>query len=310
MRYPCRRFLLSSVPLAGAALTTSMQKAVATNAKKAIEFKYCLNTATIMGQNLELDKQFQIAKKAGFDGIEPWLRDMNKYKANSKSLKDLGKWAQDNNLTVEGCIGFPEWLAEDESKRASSLTQLHKDIDLLKELGCKRLAAPPAGATKDKNINLDEASQRFGKLAKICLEASIVPLVEIWGFSESINRLGQAIYIASECGYRGASVLADIYHLRRGGSGLNGLLQLGANSMQLLHVNDYPSNIKPDKLNDSDRIFPGDGSAPWNDIASIVKQCSRSCVISLELFNRAVWKMDPLDAATSGLVKTRKAMEG
>ena len=269
-------------------------------------YRFCLNTATIRGQNLPLDEQFRLAKKAGYDGIEPWLGDMDKYLDSGKSLSDLGKWAKDNSLGVEGCIGFPEWLSNDANKRGKSLEQLKRDMEKLRDLGCRRIAAPPAGATQEKNIPLLEAASRFGPLAKICLQAGITPLVEIWGFSSALNRLGDALYIASECGESGASVLADIYHLQKGGSGIKGLRQLGAHSMQILHVNDYPARITPKDLNDSDRVFPGDGSAPWMDIQKIISETSSGCILSLELFNRDVWKMNALDALTQGLEKMKK----
>jgi len=91
--------------------------------------RFCLNTATIRGQNLPLDEQFRLAKKAGYDGIEPWLGDMDKYLDSGKSLSDLGKWAKDNSLGVEGCIGFPEWLSNDANKRGKSLEQLKRDME-------------------------------------------------------------------------------------------------------------------------------------------------------------------------------------
>jgi sugar phosphate isomerase/epimerase len=267
--------------------------------------KFCLNTATIRGQNLPLDKQFKLAKQAGYDGIEPWLGDMDKYKESGHSLQDLGKWAQDNQISVEGCIGFPEWLSNDPNKRKNSLEQLKKDLEKLVALGCKRIAAPPAGATQEKNIPLAEAASRFNPLARLCLGAKITPLVEIWGFSSAINRLGDALYIAAECGESNVSVLADVYHLRKGGSGLTGLKTLGHHSMQIFHVNDYPARIAPKELNDADRVFPGDGSAPWMEIQNILASTSPNCVLSLELFNRDVWKMDPAEALKIGLEKMK-----
>jgi sugar phosphate isomerase/epimerase len=295
-------------------LASSAVRAIPCNsveiAIRANQLSFCLNTATIRGQNLPLDQQLKIAKEAGYDGIEPWLGDMDKYVASGKSLADLGKWAKDNNLAIEGCIGFPEWLSNDLTKRKNSLEQLKKDLEKLIALGCRRFAAPPAGATQEKNIPLSEASERFSPLAQLCLDAKITPLVEIWGFSSSVNRLGDALYIASECGQSGASILADIYHLRRGGSGLTGLNQLGSHSLQILHVNDYPGRTKPKDLNDSDRVFPGEGAAPWNEIRQIIGKTSPNCVISLELFNRDVWKMMPQKAILIGLQKMKNSFEG
>src|SRR5437588_11921024 len=54
-------------------------------------FVYCLNTATIRGQKLELEAEIELAAKAGYDAIEPWLTSIHRHADNGGSLKDLGK---------------------------------------------------------------------------------------------------------------------------------------------------------------------------------------------------------------------------
>ncbi len=42
-------------------------------------FRYCLNTATIRGQKLGLVKEIEVAAKAGYDAIEPWVEAIQKH---------------------------------------------------------------------------------------------------------------------------------------------------------------------------------------------------------------------------------------
>ena len=42
-------------------------------------FSYCLNTSTIMGQQLGIVKEVEIAAEAGYDGIEVWVNSVSKY---------------------------------------------------------------------------------------------------------------------------------------------------------------------------------------------------------------------------------------
>src|SRR6266550_440058 len=42
-------------------------------------FRYCLNTATIRGQKLGLAKEIEVAAKAGYDAIEPWVDAIQKH---------------------------------------------------------------------------------------------------------------------------------------------------------------------------------------------------------------------------------------
>ena len=72
-------------------LASSAVRAIPCNsveiAIRANQLSFCLNTATIRGQNLPLDQQLKIAKEAGYDGIEPWLGDMDKYVASGNGQK-------------------------------------------------------------------------------------------------------------------------------------------------------------------------------------------------------------------------------
>src|SRR5512138_3805069 len=52
-------------------------------------FRYCLNTATIRGQKLGILKEAEIAAKAGYEGIEPWVESVDTYSKNGGSLADL-----------------------------------------------------------------------------------------------------------------------------------------------------------------------------------------------------------------------------
>src|SRR5207302_1189213 len=97
----------------GAAMTSSAS--ISAEPGKAGEpFRYCFNTSTIRGQKLPLDEVVDIAAKAGYQGIEPWIDEIERYQAGGGSLKDLGKRIRDLGLTVETGIGFAEWIVDDD----------------------------------------------------------------------------------------------------------------------------------------------------------------------------------------------------
>ena len=94
-------------------------------------------------QKLTLDQQVDLVIKAGYEGIEPWIRDMQAFKESGGSLKDLGKRLADNNVQVVSAIGFAQWIVNDDQQRAKGLETAKHDMGLLKELGGVRIAAPP-----------------------------------------------------------------------------------------------------------------------------------------------------------------------
>ena len=279
-----------------------------TPARSTTPFLFCLNTATIRGQNLGIVKEIELAAKAGYQGIEPWISSIEDYAKSGGSLKDLKQRTHDLGLSVESAIGFPEWLAEAETKRAKGMERAKYELDLVAQLGGKRLAAPPSGATGLPILDLLQAADRYRALLELGDQAGVVPQLELWGFSRNFSRLGQCVCTAIETGHPKACVLVDIFHLYKGGSDFHGLTLLGQNTVQVLHMNDYPSDPARDKINDGYRVFPGDGTAPVTEILRCLRASGGQKVLSLELFNRKYYEQDALEIARTGLEKLKAAV--
>ena len=141
----------------------------------------------------------------------------------------------------------------------AALEQAKRDLDVVAQIGGKRLAAPPAGATKEPGLDLHKAAERYRALLELGDQAGVVPELELWGFSKNIRHLSEAIFVALEAHHPKACVLADIFHLYKGGSGFDGLRLLSGEALQVVHMNDYPADPGPDEIADAFRVFPGDG---------------------------------------------------
>ena len=114
----------------------------------------------------------------------------------------------------------------------------------------------------------------------------MVPELEVWGFSKNLGRLSECVAVAMETGHRNACVLADVFHLYKGGSDYQGIRLLGPDAIPVLHLNDYPSDPPREKIDDSYRLYPGDGVAPLIELLQIWRRTGGQKVLSLELFNR------------------------
>jgi len=295
--------------LVGTALASNYGKAAAASgpaASKGISpFLFCLNTATIRGQKLGFIKEIEVAAQAGYQGIEPWINSIEEYTKSGGSLKDARKRLGDLGISMESAIGFSEWLVDDDAKRAKGMERAKYELDLVAQLGGKRLAAPPAGATNTPGLDLLVAAERYRALLELGDQAGVVPQLELWGFSKNFYRLGQCACTAIETGHPKACVLADIFHVYKGGSDFHGFKLLAENTVQVLHMNDYPSDPPRDKINDSFRVYPGDGSAPVADILRLLHQTGGQKVLSLEVFNRKYWEQDAVEVARTGLEKMK-----
>jgi sugar phosphate isomerase/epimerase len=177
-------------------------------------------------------------------------------------------------------------------------------MDLLQKIGGKRLAAPPVGAT-DRSLDPLRVAERYRALLELGDTIGVVPQVEVWGFSRTLGRLGEAALVAMETGHPRACILPDVFHLYKGSSRLEGIRLLSPAAIQVFHVNDYPAHPAREKLNDADRVYPGDGVAPYHMLLRDLRQGGFRVMLSLELFNRDYWKQDPLAVAQTGLAKMK-----
>lgn len=290
-------------------LAVSNASAQVGSAKNEPPFRFCLNTATIRGHKLGIVKEVEVASQAGYTGIEPWVDSVQEYVKGGGTLKDLRQRIVDSGLTVEGAIGFPDWIVDDDARRAKGLERAKREMDLMAQIGARRFAAPPAGATDLPKLDLLKAAERYRALLEEADKIGIVAELELWGFSKNLNRLGECVFVAMETGHPKACVLADVFHLHKGGSDYRGMRLLGSDAIQVFHMNDFPIDPPREKIDDSFRIYPGDGSAELVEILRALRANGGQKVLSLELFNRTYWTQAPLEVAKTGLAKM-KAVAG
>ncbi|MFO0912349.1 MAG: sugar phosphate isomerase/epimerase [Pirellulales bacterium] len=271
-------------------------------------FRLCLNTSTIRGQKLGIVEEVELAAAAGYQGIEPWIGELTDYQQAGGSLKDLGKRIADLGLKVESAIGFAQWIVDDDQRRAEGLEALKHDMDLVRQIGGTRIAAPPAGATEQSGMDLFVIAKRYRAALEVGQQMGIAPQLELWGFSKTLSRLGELVFVATEAAHPLACMLPDIYHIYKGGSDFAGLKILAGPAMHVFHVNDYPAQPPRDTIRDSDRVYPGDGIAPVTEILTQLYRNGYQGALSLELFNPTYYERPAKEVVETGIRKMREAV--
>jgi len=299
-----REALVSAAALAA---LPSVASAANQDRPKDEPFKYCLNTSTLRGQNLPIMDLVEVAAKAGFQALEPWIKELEMHKS-AAPLKDLGKKIADLGMTVESAIGFAPWIVDDETKRAKGVEQMKREMDMVAQIGGKRIAAPPAG-NDNPNIDLRKAAERYLVILKAGDEIGVVPEMEFWGPVKVINSLAEAAFIALSAGHPKACILPDVYHLYKGGSGHDSIRMLSGDAVHVIHTNDYPAEPAREAVTDAHRIYPGDGVAPLTKFFQNLKAIGFTGSLSVELFNKEYWKQDAAVVAKTALEKTRAAVK-
>ncbi len=273
-------------------------------------FKLSLNTSTIRGQKKTLPEIIELAAAAGYDGIEPWIAELESYREGGGDLAELRRRIEDAGLEVVNAIGFAPWIVEDASARRSGLEQARRDMDLVRQIGGRCIAAPPVGAHREGHVELDAAAERFAALVDVGRQSGVAPQLELWGFSKTLSRLCELLYVAAAAKTGDFGILLDVYHLYKGGSDFESLSLVGGQVMHVFHVNDYPAQPPRESIRDADRVFPGDGVAPLERIFRTLAHSGFDGYLSLELFHPDYWKRDAGEVCREGFRKLQAALAG
>ena len=299
----------STLALSGAVLAQEAKPAATPSGP----FRFCLNTSTIrecqyQGKKVDILAGIDVASKAGYTGIEPWIGELDRFTKEGGSLTDLRKRIADAGLTVESAIGFAAFLHENDDERKKGLEEAKRCMGLVHEIGGERLAAPPVGVTDKTGLDLVKLAERYHALCELSRAEGVLPQLELWGFSKTLSRLGEVAFVGIEAAHPQACFLLDIYHIYKGGSDFEGLAMFAGGRMHNFHVNDYPADPPRAMINDAHRVYPGDGVAPLDKIFRTLRDAGYRGVLSLELFNRDYWKQDAFEVSKTGLEKMKAAV--
>jgi sugar phosphate isomerase/epimerase len=267
------------------------------------EFLYCLNTSTIRPTPL-LDK-IKVAAAAGYEAIEPWNDEITEYVNQGGSMADLKKAIDDAGMKVVSVIALHGWVTAEGDENAKVFAECRRRMDQAAELGSRYIVASPPREV----VDLKKAGARFGELMALGREAGVTATMEFLGFVDGVKTVADAKAIADGSGVPGATIVADVFHMIRGGGSVDDLLTLEGKQLAHFHINDVPAVPDPLTQTDADRVMVGEGIADLRRVIANLRTIGYRGAISLELFNRALWEQDPATVVTRGLDRIRALVE-
>lgn len=299
-----RGFLGAAAAGAGlAALPVETAEAAKTKRyqKKVSPFPIIMNTSTIRPASL-VDK-IRVTHEAGYDGIELWIDDIAQYEKDGGNVEDLGKDIRDRGMFVHDVIGLWNCMPPTQEEFDASLVETRERLRLMSAVGSKHAAAIP---TPDRvDFDLKWGTHCYKTLMDIGMnDYNVQVAFEFIGFLKGVHRLGQALAVAFDTDDERACLINDTFHLFRGGSGFNCMKLLQGKFTADLHFNDVPGDVPREQMGDEHRVMPGDGILPLEQMLRDMVATGYTGPLSLEIFNRTYWEMDPAEVARIGLDKT------
>ena len=298
-----RRTFIQTGALAGLGLAAPSCAHLAAEPAGKCAWPITLNTSTIRPASLE-DK-IRIAQEVGYDGIELWINELEDHEKSGGSLEELGEDIRSRGLFVPNIIGLWGCMPATEDAWQQSLPATRERMRRAAAVGSKHVAAIPAPDRPD--FDLKWGADRYRDLLKIGREEyGITVAFEFVGFLKGVHRLGQACAVAFDANDADACLVADTFHLYRGGSGFESIRHLSGDLIAVFHWNDVPATPPREELGDEHRICPGDGILPLTSVLTQLRDIGYAGPLSIEMFNEEHWRQDPADVAATALRKTRE----
>lgn len=266
----------------------------------------CLNRGTC-GRDLSPGEFVQLSADAGFDGADvdlgaaeekgaAWLEDLFSSRGQRYGGWGLGDWRHDEK-THHACL---EHLA----KQAGIAAKLNID-------SCCTWIMP--SAQRSLSDNFEFHVNRLKACAKVLAENGLHLGLEFVApyhlrrmeKHEFLFTPGQILELAGEVGPN-TGLLVDCFHLHACGETMDRALQLPADKVVHVHLNDCAVRELVD-VKDGERVLPGEGVIDTKLFAESVRGLGYKGPVSLEVFNSGLRAMPPLDAAKRARAATKAA---
>lgn len=267
------------------------------------EFLYCLNTSTI--RPTPLMQKIRLAGRLGYQAIEPWNDELTEFVQQGGTLADVRSAIQDAGLKVVSVIALHNWVTTEGDAYTKALDECRRRMEQAAYLESPIIVASPPREV----VNLDHAARRFADLVRLGQQAGVEPSMEFLGFVDGVKTVSAAWTIASGSGAAHPTIVADVFHMVRGGGSIDDLLAVRGEQIAHFHINDVPASPPALEQTDADRVMPGEGTVDLARVIANLRKIGYRGAISLELFNRALWAQDPEEVCRVGLARIRELVE-
>jgi 2-keto-myo-inositol isomerase len=263
----------------------------------------CLNTSTIRPASV-MDK-IDAAADAGFKAIELWNPDVFAFIDEGGTLREVKDRLAARGLVVPSMIAIMGFVGNEAPGRDERLADARRRMEQARDLASPFIVASPPMERADLAV----CGRDYAELLSMGREVGIRPAMEFLGFVEHVNNIRTAREIMDRAGDPSATIVIDWFHMVRGDGRdtmLEDLAALRGDQIAIVHLDDVPYNKPFGEMTDGDRVYPGDGDIPIDELFGVLKQTGYSGPVSLELFNEELWGQDPYQVAKTGFEKSRR----
>ena len=219
-----------------------------------------------IGVSASLVQQVDLAKTAGFEGVEVNIWEAAKL-AENKGIEYLRRIFADNAILPAGWPLTVNWRGN-ESTYHKNLTELEHFAEVGQRLGSFRVVSGIAPFSDERPFkeNFDWHIERLRPIAEILKKHSCRLGLEYIGSQltrsghkhEFIHNIEGTLELCSAIGTGNVGLLLDSWHWYTARETLKDIQELTGEQVVYVHINDAPKDVHFDQLGEGPRCIPGE----------------------------------------------------
>lgn len=264
--------------------------------------KVSISQITTYPKDMETDAM--TFSRAGLKNVELTFDKVYAY-LKQHTLDEMRELFDKSGLRAVSAIGLaPETagllLASGETW-SKYQNKLEEQIQISSKMGCGLIGvgADPKGYVYDNwERQAVDNLRRAGDIAakynmKLGLEFMYLP-EPVGPFV--LDHLRETVELVLRADHPNIGYFLDLFHMHNGGDGLEILEDIDMRKLLNVHFCDA-ANKPAGTLFDGDRLLPGKGCLPLDDIVALLKRRGYNGYLCLELLNEELWNMEAQPAA-------------
>lgn len=186
----------------------------------------------------------------------------------------------------------------------SSFTDNHLYLDKLSKLStiaeaimCPIIVVAPMlnESGLDKKQVKRHLVKIFREMSDLCYKSKNLKIgLEYIGLPKAmIKTLDETLELLNEIDRKNVGLVIDTFAFYANSSRVSDIKKINPGDLLLVHLNDSDAAREEVVLQESNRIFPGDGVIPFDEIIPELLKIGFDGVFSIELINPEIWEWDP-----------------
>jgi 2-keto-myo-inositol isomerase len=155
--------------------------------------------------------------------------------------------------------------------------------------------------------DLGRLSMSLTEAAKRAADAGIRLALEFDARASFPNNLQSAVALVEDVGLPSLGLCLDWFHYSVGPSKPLDLYLLSADNLAHVQLSDI-ADVPREMASDADRILPGEGSSPPDQLIHRLREIDYQGAVAVELHNPALWRVPPRQFGEIALTSLRKLL--